>query len=69
MCNLLLVNFIFNVTKLEENYLSPDNFPAIVDFEIIVPADSYFVMEDNRQASKDSRRFCSNFRETHYWQG
>lgn len=45
-----------NGVPLEEPYLAPGSQPSEVKFEVTVPANSLWVMGDNRQQSADSRR-------------
>ena len=44
-----------NGTPLDEPYLAPGMPTDQVTFDVVVPADSVFVMGDNRAASRDSR--------------
>ncbi|SDS66340.1 signal peptidase I [Paraoerskovia marina] len=44
-----------NGEPLDEPYLKPGSIPSEVEFDVTVPADSLFVMGDNRQHSGDSR--------------
>ena len=46
---------VLNGVGLVEPYIKPGSRTDQVDFDIVVPADSIFVMGDNRAASADSR--------------
>ena len=45
-----------NGVAIDEPYLAPGAQPSEMDFDITVPANSLWVMGDNRQQSADSRR-------------
>lgn len=44
-----------NGVPLNEPYVNPGSRPSEIEFEVVVPADSLWVMGDNRQNSRDSR--------------
>ncbi len=45
-----------NGVPVDEPYLAPGSQPSEMAFDVVVPADSLWVMGDNRQQSADSRR-------------
>ncbi|MDQ0423855.1 signal peptidase I [Cellulomonas iranensis] len=45
-----------NGVPLDETYLAPGSQPSEMAFDVVVPADSLWLMGDNRQQSADSRR-------------
>ena len=44
-----------NGVSIDEPYIAAGSVPSQIDFSVVVPADSVWVMGDNRQNSEDSR--------------
>ena len=55
VCCSLSEKLTINGVEITEPYLSPGSKPSTKQFDVIIPADSYWMMGDNRGNSEDSR--------------